>query len=265
TVRGIYREDELQGDEFGGFKVRTRGIQAGVSWPLEGAMDPAKGRLDLGLLVTAIQSETSYKTLVGLDAKAKEFGFFTTLQRGIWHTDLLLNMAYNKYEMTNDSGFRDGSTRVRYKGWTPTLALETGWGIKLGKRMTLEPQAQIVWQHQQLDRARDSYDRIYTFESTDSLIARAGLRWHALFQRKNSALALVPYLGATIGKEFRARHRFTVATTDFENDLGGTETSLECGLTLRLSEKLALYANAAWTDSDPIKTTCTTAGLRMRW
>src|SRR3546814_19021240 len=59
------------------------------------------------------------------------------------------------------------------KGWTASL--EAGYPLALSANWTLEPQAQLLWQHVKLDDRADRFSTI-EFATGHVLTGRAGLR-----------------------------------------------------------------------------------------
>jgi len=262
TVRGIYREDDLSGPLFGALKIRTAGAQAAASWSITNAIDPKKGRLDMGLLVTAVQADANYRDQADIDATSREGGLYVTYTRGIWYADLLANIARNEYDVR----LRDGSGTLNCTGFSPSFSFETGWSINLGRDFgSIEPQGQVIFQHHQINHSVDLFDRDYNFASTDSLVTRASLLWRTIFKTTSGAWTLVPYARASIGREFRGNQRLVVDDEPFTNDMRGVETTFEGGLTVRVSNLVSIYGSSAWTRSSNVSSTSVTGGLRFRW
>ena len=270
SVRGIYREDELRGNNvMGGLKVRTTGAQAIVSWPVTNAIDPAKGRLDMGLLATAVRSDATYRGISDIESHAKEGGIFVTLMRGAWYGDLLANFSHNVHDVKvyDPSDRPDRNDRFQNKGIGPSVSFETGANIDLGKGFgTLQPQIQFIYQHHRLEDSTDNFKRDYTFGSTNSRLHRASLLWHGVFQMADGARTLVPYVRVSVGKEYAGEQRLVVAGERFACDMRNTiETALECGATLRISDDIAFYGSAGWGGNNYIRSVTASGGIRWRW
>jgi len=262
TVRGIYREDDLGGPLFGSLKIRTAGAQAAASWIVPNILDPKQGRLDMGLLVTAVQADANYRNQADIDATSREGGVYATLMRGPWYADLLANIARNTYNVR----LRDGSGTLNCTGLSPSLSFETGWSFDLGRDFgSIEPQGQVIYQHHQINHSVDLFDRAYNFASTDSLVTRASLLWHVMLQPSGGTWTIVPYARASIGREFRGNQKLVVDDEPFTNDLRGVETTFEGGLTVRISNQVSIYGSAAWSRGNNVSSTYITGGLRLSW
>lgn len=66
-------------------------------------------------------------------------------------------------------------TRMKTHGWAFTASLESGYPFALGSDWTIEPQAQLIYQHISLNDSHDQYGRV-VYGGTDMFYSRIGGR-----------------------------------------------------------------------------------------
>ncbi|OZI26584.1 hypothetical protein CAL26_04480 [Bordetella genomosp. 9] len=92
-----------------------------------------------------------------------------------WYLDgVLMGTRYDGKLRSN----RDVGAPIQ--GYGATASLEAGYPIRLTHNITLEPQAQLIWQYVDLDSTKDDFSSV-GFNSTSAFAARAGARLTSTF------------------------------------------------------------------------------------
>ncbi len=144
----------------------------------------------------------------------------------------------------------DGSTSsvaeqsIDLGGHGVTASLEGGYPVALGGNWTLEPQAQLIWQHLSLDDQADRYSTV-TFDSDNAWTGRIGMRLQGA--EETSFGKLRPYLKANLWQNFSSDQTVSFGTDPIVTDLKGTSLELGGGITVDITEKASLFATADYT------------------
>lgn len=166
-------------------------------------------------------------------------GYWTRIGQSGWYLDGVLMGTFFSGSATSS---RDIGLDVR--GTALTASLEGGYPLALAQGWTLEPQAQLVWQHVSLDDARDSFSGV-SFNLDDSLNGRLGLRLQG--ETTLNGIALQPYLKANLWHDFGGTDHVNFGGTDISTE--GRSTSLEFGggVVARVTDKVSLFATGDYT------------------
>jgi autotransporter family porin len=146
-----------------------------------------------------------------------------------------------------------------------TLSLEGGYPFTLSPAWKLEPQAQVIWQHQSLDDADSGFATV-SFDTDDAVTGRIGARLEGEFQ--TAAGLIQPYLKANLWHDFSGDDRVSFGVNPFITNFGGTALELGGGLVASVSQNVSLYATADYTfDVDGEKYTAFegNVGLSVKW
>ena len=159
----------------------------------------------------------------------------------------------------------DRAVGVDIDGTGVTASLEGGYPITLTSEWTLEPQAQIIWQHLSLDDQTDRFSTV-SFDSDDAVTGRLGVRLQGNFQTQVANFQ--PYLKANLWHNFDSEDRVIFAETPILTEIGGTALELGGGVVAKLSESTSLFATADYTfDIDGEKTRVFEGnlGISVKW
>ncbi len=168
------------------------------------------------------------------------------------HATYLDNKGWYVDAIASFGGFTgDVSTTLRGRtsgmsGQTFAASLETGYPIRLGfYDLSLEPQAQLVYERLKFDRAHDVDNFVVALGEQDQLIGRLGARLVKTYQRPAKDSLITVYAKANV------LHGFLDGGTAFFGDtfsIGRYGTSLEGGLGVNatLTKNLSLYGDAAY-------------------
>ncbi|QKC68085.1 MULTISPECIES: autotransporter outer membrane beta-barrel domain-containing protein [Mesorhizobium] len=166
-------------------------------------------------------------------------GYWTRIGQGGWYLDGVLMATFFGGNATSsrDIGIDIGGTGV-------TASLEGGYPIALAQGWTLEPQAQLVWQHLSLDDTNDRFSSV-SFGTDESVSGRLGARLQG--ETTINGMALQPYLKANIWHDFGGTDRVSFDTTDITTE--GRSTSLEFGggVVAKVTDKVSIFATGDYT------------------
>lgn len=177
-VFGQNAEFEWEGTVSPGFDGNLFGFQAGqdlFAWEGEG------GHHDrVGLLVGYARTSGDIKgqalgwnnlSVGEIDVDATSIGgYWTHIGPNDWYLDAVLMGSWFDGDARSNGG-----TGIEIDGTGITASLEGGYPISLAEGWTLEPQAQLIWQHLSSDDQRDAFSAV-NFDSDDAVTGRLGFR-----------------------------------------------------------------------------------------
>lgn len=159
----------------------------------------------------------------------------------------------------------DRAVGVDVDGSGISLSLEGGYPIALADGWTIEPQAQLIWQHLSLDDQQDRFSTV-TFDADDALVGRLGARLQGSFATASATFQ--PYLKANLWHGFDGEDQIVFAQTPVITEFGGTTLEIGGGLIAQLSQSLGLFASADYTtdlDGEEIEVVEGNIGLSLKW
>jgi autotransporter family porin len=164
----------------------------------------------------------------------------------------------------------DGSAHsIRGVGFSPdgyglAASLEGGFPIPLAYGLTLEPQAQAVWQHISLNDARDRFSTV-AFDADSRFTGRVGARLYVPFA--SQGLMWRPYLKANVWHTFAGDDRAIFAQTDvIGTQVRATALELGGGGTLQLSKRTSIWGDISYlTDVGGTEQRGVAGSLGFRW
>lgn len=145
------------------------------------------------------------------------------------------------------------------------LSLEGGRPFPLDGFWSLEPQAQLVWQYQDLDNTKDPYSSI-RFGHIDALTARVGGRLVGDIVRGTSVWR--PYIKANIWHEVHGKDAVMFNRTAIYAERGFTTLEAGVGLTADLGGSTSLFGVLDYStdlDSEEYDSVEVRFGFRKRW
>jgi autotransporter family porin len=177
-----------------------------------------------------------------------------------WYLDGILMGTWFGGDSTSSAG-----ESIDIDGTGVTASLEGGYPIALTPEWTLEPQAQLIWQHLSLDDQADRFSTV-SFDSDDAVTGRLGVRLQGNFQTK--AANFQPYLKANLWYNFDGEDRIIFAETPIIAEFGGTALEIGGGVVAKLSESTSLFATADYTfdvDGEKWRVLEGNIGLSIKW
>ncbi|MGH6858659.1 MAG: autotransporter domain-containing protein [Phyllobacterium sp.] len=196
-----------------------------------------------------------------IDADTHSAGaYWTHIGPENWYVDAVVMGSWFDGTAHSDRGIG-----IDLDGDGITASLEGGYPFVLNDNWTLEPQAQIIWQHISLDSQDDAFSNI-SFDADDGWTGRIGARLQGKYE--TSAGLSQPYVKANIWHSFD-----TSDTVRFGEDAIVTEgdtTSLElgAGIVHSFNKTVSAFAVADYTfDIDGGKREAFEGniGLKLNW
>ncbi|CAE6825295.1 hypothetical protein R69619_06308 [Paraburkholderia nemoris] len=188
-------------------------------------------------------------------------GYWTHIGPSGWYTDAVLMGS----SLTVDPDSRDGLNTTTH-GNAVTGSLEGGLPIPLGAGLTLEPQAQLVWQHLSLSDFNDGVSSV-GFNSGNTFVGRIGARLQAQFDA--FAIAWRPYMRVSFLREFGSDDKVTFGGgTVIPGTVGQTAAQLGAGVVGRFSTSGSVFATLGWVTNlggAHQRTVTGDAGVRWVW
>ncbi|CAE6762811.1 hypothetical protein R75465_03231 [Paraburkholderia aspalathi] len=188
-------------------------------------------------------------------------GYWTHIGPSGWYTDAVLMGS----SLTVDPDSRDGLNTTTH-GNAVTGSLEGGLPIPLGAGLTLEPQAQLVWQHLSLSDFNDGVSSV-GFNSGNTFVGRIGARLQAQFDA--FAIAWRPYLRVSFLREFGSDDKVTFGGgTVIPGTVGQTAAQLGAGVVGKFSTSGSVFATLGWVTNlggAHQRTVTGDAGVRWVW
>jgi outer membrane autotransporter protein len=188
-------------------------------------------------------------------------GYWTHIGPSGWYTDAVLMGS----SLTVDPVSRDGLNTTTH-GNAVTGSLEGGLPIPLGAGLTLEPQAQLVWQRLALSDFNDGVSSV-GFNSGNTFVARIGARLQGQFDA--FAIAWRPYLRASFLRTFGADDKVTFGGgTVIPGTVGQTAAQLGAGVVGKFSTSGSVFATLGWVTNlggAHQRTVTGDAGVRWVW
>ncbi|MGN6232461.1 MAG: autotransporter family protein [Trinickia sp.] len=186
---------------------------------------------------------------------------WTHRHRSGWYTDAVL--MGTKYDGTPSSNRGIGAN---ISGYGITLSLEGGYPLPLGETLTLEPQAQLVWQHIGLSGSQDRFSSI-SYETPDAFWARIGVKLAGSFSVGRTVFK--PYVTTNLWQEFLGTDKTIFAQTPLSSG-GSNATTAEvtAGLVTPLTQRVGLWANVSYLTSIAgllRRSWRVTGGVRVVW
>lgn len=165
--------------------------------------------------------------------------YWTHIGAGGWYTDAVA-MGSALTVRTHSNEDVGGST----DGNAFTGSIEAGLPIALGSGLTLEPQAQIVWQWLALEKFNDGISDV-TWNNGNTFLGRIGARLQWAFDA--SGVNWKPYLRMNVLRSFGADDKTTFGgTTTLGTPVGQTMGQVGMGLVAQLTKRGSVFATVSY-------------------
>lgn len=166
----------------------------------------------------------------------------------------------------------DSETRS-YRGYWANIdgrefsaSMEGGFNIPLDGTWNLEPQAQLIWQHQRMDRSRDRFSNL-NFDDVNALTARIGGRFVADILRGDRLWR--PYFKANIWYEDDATDKVMFNITPIYTKRGQASIETGIGLTVDWDNMTSVFGIIDYTtdlgNSDELDAFEARIGFNRHW
>jgi outer membrane autotransporter protein len=187
-------------------------------------------------------------------------GYWTRIGQPVWYLDGVLMATFFSGSATSS---RD--IGIEIKGTAVTASLEGGYPIALAEGWSLEPQAQLIWQHVSLDSVRDSFSAV-SFDLDDSVNGRVGLRLQG--ETTINGMPLQPYLKANLWHAFGGTDHVDFEGTDISTEGKSTSFEFGGGVVAKVTDKVSVFATGDYTTNlggDKRRVLEANLGLSVKW
>lgn len=196
-----------------------------------------------------------------LDLDTTSFGgYWTHIGPSGWYLDAILMGSWFSGDSTSS---RD--VGIDIDGTGITASLEGGYPVALSQSWTLEPQAQLIWQHLSLDDQSDAFSDV-SFDTDDGVVGRLGFRLQGNYQTSSGLFQ--PYVKANIWHGFGGTDAILFDTDAITTENESTSLELGGGIVHDFSQSVSAFAVADYTfdvDGAEMEIFEGNIGLRVKW
>lgn len=195
-------------------------------------------------------------------------GYWNHKTDGGWHTDAIVQATrYGDIQSKSVNG-----ERLDTDGYGLAASLETGYRIPLGMDYAIEPQAQLVYQHNKIANAADRYGLV-SFGDVDAVSGRIGGRLTKDWITRDGG-TVKTWAKANLWHTFDTESRTTFAALDGSNPttlapgLGSTWTQLGVGVSGELKKNVSVFVSGEYNitvDRGSGHSLAGHAGIRFLW
>ena len=188
-------------------------------------------------------------------------GYWTHIAPGGWYTDTTLTGSVLKIDGQSNDGGGDSTDGNAVIG-----SVETGLPIRVGQRVVLEPQVQLVWQRLWIDDIDDGYSTV-GFEENNTYRARIGARLYS--NMTINAMQWQPYIKANLLRYFGDRDETIFeGGTVMQTNVGQTSGQIAGGVIGKLNRFSSVYAGLSYQanlDSQDQRIVSGNVGVQLIW
>ena len=188
-------------------------------------------------------------------------GYWTHIGPSGWYTDSVLSGSTLSADTTSSD-----NVHASTHGTAVTASLEAGIPIALGHGLTMEPQAQIVYQHLSIRDLNDGISNV-SFDNGNTVLARFGVRFAGAWDALGATWQ--PYVGVNVLHAFaNGDHQTYDGTASIATPVNQTMARIDAGLVTKLSKHGSAYATVSWgtqLDGEHVRTIGGNAGVRWSW
>jgi len=169
-------------------------------------------------------------------------GYYTLKGQPGWYVDAVLQATwYANAQARSEEGYK-----IHPNGFGFLASLEGGYPVQLGRGFALEPQVQIIYQHDRLDNGSDPAGRI-TYGDVTSWVGRVGVRATKNWQTRSGKKGMV-WARVNVWHQLGDDAKTTFTNTNgqypagLKTSLGGTWGQAGLGVSGQLTEHLSAFA-----------------------
>ncbi len=267
---GMLHEQSWQGDLDPTFDGELWGFQAGLPVHL---MEHDNGQRDVFGLFAGFGRTTGDVSGFALGQPDRDVGHLSINAYsigGYWthhwpneaYVDAVLMFSWLDAESRSNRGIS-----ADIDGTEVAASIEAGIPFDITETWQIEPQGQIIWQHQDFDQAADQFSTI-DFDNVDAFTGRIGARLVGEYLTDDD-IRLRPFAKANIWHQFSGSDQLTYNSfTTLANEREATSLELGLGLTADFDEQTSLYANVDYSTNlggQNIDVWEGRLGLRITW
>lgn len=186
-------------------------------------------------------------------------GYWTRVAASGWYTDAVLMGSALRLNTNSVNEVNASSSGNAVIG-----SVETGLPVFLGEGVTLEPQAQLVWQRTSLDSLNDGVSDV-RWNNGNTWQGRVGARLQWAFEA--SGVSWKPYLRANVLRSFGQDDETAFdGSTTIASNVGQTAGQIGAGLVAQVSQNGSLYATTGYlTNFGGERQRVVTGNVGVRW
>ena len=188
-------------------------------------------------------------------------GYWTHVAPSGWYTDAILMGSALTVRTSANDGVRGSANGNALSG-----SVETGLPISLAQNLTLEPQAQLVWQWTSLNSFNDGASDV-NWNHGNTFLGRVGARLQWSFD--SNGVNWKPYLRLNVLRSFGADDKTTFGgATTIGTQIGQTAGQIGAGLVAQVNKRASAYATISYLTNlggEHQRTLMGNAGVRWAW
>lgn len=188
-------------------------------------------------------------------------GYWTHVGPGGWYTDTVLMGS----TLTVDPRSSDNIGATTH-GTSVSGSVEAGLPLPLGNGLTVEPQAQITWQHLSINDLNDGVSSV-AFDDGNTFTGRLGVRLKGTFN--SAGIDWQPWLRVSVLRAFGASDTVTYGgATALSTQVGQTSGQIGAGIAAQVGKRASVFATANWVTNlggAHQRTIMGDAGVRWAW
>lgn len=187
-------------------------------------------------------------------------GYWTHIGRDGWYLDAVAMHTWLDGKAASVEGIE-----LPLSGDAVTASLEGGIPFQIGDGWIVEPQAQLIWQHIDLDRADDPFSTI-DYQGFDPLTGRLGARLEGNVLVDD--LPWQPFVSADLWHNFAQAANALFDNADVATALQRTALELQGGVSIPVMDDIVTYGAVSYTtniDGELQRSIGGTIGIRVRW
>ena len=188
-------------------------------------------------------------------------GYWTHIGPGGWYADAVLMGS----SLSIDTNSRDGlGTSVHGKSFSGSI--EGGRPFALSENLTLEPQAQLIWQKVSVNDLNDTVSAV-TFNTGNTFLGRVGVRLQSRFE--SLGIVWQPYARLNLLRNFGSSDNVVFGgATAITTSVSQTAAQINAGIVAKISKSTSAFVTAAYTANlggKRQRTVMGNAGMRWTW
>jgi len=188
-------------------------------------------------------------------------GYWTHVAPSGWYTDAILMGSALTVRTSANDGVRGSANGNALSG-----SVEAGLPIPLAQNLTLEPQAQLVWQWTSLNSFNDGASDV-SWNHGNTFLGRVGARLQWSFDA--NGVNWKPYLRLNVLRSFGADDKTTFSgSTTIGSQIGQTAGQIGAGLVAQVTKRASAYATINYLTNlggEHQRTLMGNAGVRWAW
>lgn len=187
--------------------------------------------------------------------------YWTRIGSEGWYLDAVAMATWLQGDAISDRGIG-----ADISGRAVLGSLEAGYPFILSHRWTLEPQAQLIWQHIDLSYTRDLFSTI-DYDAFPSVTGRLGARLEGNGTALND-IPIQPFLDLNLWYDFSSSYTVTFNDRPVLTNLEGTSLEVGGGISAQVSETIGAYGTVQYftsLDGSGDNGYGGNVGLRVKW